>query len=151
VLLGARAFAYIDGSCEVRLPPGPVTVEVSKGPEYTPLVREVPLAAGQLSLRLSIERWTDWREQGWYPGDMRVHALSPHAALLEGAAEGLAVVQVLARDEGPELLAFSGDRVCLGNGDGIVAVNTLNTHPDLGTVGLLNCHRPVFPLRSGPP
>src|SRR5439155_13924807 len=32
-----------------------------------------------------------------------------------------------------------------------VAVNTLNEHPVLGTVALLNSHRPVFPLRFGAP
>src|SRR5207248_1703111 len=31
----------------------------------------------------------------------------------------------------------------------LVAVNTLNTHPVLGCVALLNSHRPVFPLRFG--
>lgn len=151
VLLAGRACFYIDGACEVRLPPGPLTIEASKGLEYSPLVRQVTLAPGQLALRFAIERWADWREQGWYAGDLRAHELSPHAALLEGAAEGLAVVQLLARDDGPHLLAFSGDRPCLRADDTFVAVNTLNTHPALGTVGLLHAHRPVFPLRAGPP
>ena len=33
----------------------------------------------------------------------------------------------------------------------LVAVNTLNEHPALGTVALLNCHRVVYPLRFGGP
>ena len=37
--LGGERFAYVDGACEVRLPAGAVTAEVSKGPEYTPLRR----------------------------------------------------------------------------------------------------------------
>ena len=88
--LGAERFAYIDGACEVRLPPGPVTVEVRKGPEYSPLRRVVTLGPGQISLRLDIERWADLRPEGWYAGDTRATELPPHAALLEGAAEGLA-------------------------------------------------------------
>ncbi len=159
LLLGAERFAYIDGACEVRLPPGPVTVEVSKGPEYSPLRREVTLGPGQISLRLTVERWIDLRPEGWYAGDTRATDLPPHAALLEGAAEGLAVVNLLARERPgqggapavPNLLAFSGTRPALEGPECLVAVNTLNAHPPLGTVALLNCHRVVYPLRSGGP
>jgi hypothetical protein len=50
------------------------------------------------------------------------------------------------------LLAFSGTQPALqGESGGLVAVNTLNTHPVLGSVALLNCHRPVYPLRSAEP
>jgi hypothetical protein len=157
--VGAERFAYIDGACEVRLPPGPVTVEVSKGPEYSPLRREVTLGPGQISLRLAVERWADLRPEGWYAGDTRATELPPHAALVEGAAEGLAVVNLLARERPgqggapavPNLLAFSGTRPALEVPECLVAVNTLNAHPLLGTVALLNCHRVVYPLRFGGP
>jgi hypothetical protein len=160
LLLGAERFAYVDGACEARLPPGPVTVEAHKGPEHAPLRREVALGPGQMALRLTLERWADLRPDGWYAGDTRAHDLSPHAALLEGAAEGLAVVNLLARERPPRdglppalpgLLAFSGTRAALASAECAVAVNTLNAHPVLGTVGLLNCHRPVYPLRFGGP
>ncbi|HEY7154473.1 MAG TPA: CehA/McbA family metallohydrolase [Gemmataceae bacterium] len=159
VQLGGDVFAYIDGICEVRLPPGPVRVEVHKGPEYLPLRREVVLGPGKISLRLAIERWLNPRSEGWYSGDCRAHELSPHAARLEGAAEGLDVVNLLARDRPPHgerraafvnLLAFSGTRPAL-EGSPQVVVNTYNTHPVLGTVALLNSHRPVYPLRFGAP
>jgi hypothetical protein len=159
VQLDGDVFAYIDGSCEVRLPPGPVRIEAYKGPEYLPLRREVVLGPGKISLRLTIERWTDPHAEGWYSGDGRVHELSPHAAQLEGAAEGLDVVNLLARQrpahgERPagfvNLLAFSGTRPAL-EGSPCVVVNTCNVHPILGTVALLNCHRVVYPLRFGPP
>jgi hypothetical protein len=159
LLLGPERFAYIDGACEVRLPPGPVTVELSKGPEYSPLRREVTLGPGQISLRLAVERWADLRPEGWYAADTRATEMSPHAALLEGAAEGLAVVNLLARERPgqggapavPNLLAFSGTRPALEGPECLVAVNTLNEHPLLGTVALLNCHRVVYPLRFGGP
>jgi hypothetical protein len=159
VQLDDDTFAYIDGICEVRLPPGPVRVEVHKGPEYLPLQREVVLGPGKIALRLTVERWIDPRSEGWYSGDCRAHELSPHAARLEGAAEGLDVVNLLARKrpshgECPaafiNLLAFSGTRPTL-DGSPCVVVNTCNTHPVLGTVALLNCHRPVYPLRFGAP
>src|SRR5205085_758039 len=31
VLIDGRAYAYIDGTCEINLPPGPIRVEVHKG------------------------------------------------------------------------------------------------------------------------
>lgn len=159
VRLDDSAFAYIDGICEVHLPPGPVRVQVSKGPEYVPIDREVVLAPGKIALRLTIERALDWRSRGWYSGDGRVHYLSPHAARLEGAAEGLDVVNLLAHerpshDNHPpafvNLLAFSGTQPAL-QGPPNVVVNTCNSHPILGTVALLNCHRIVYPLRFGAP
>jgi hypothetical protein len=149
LLLGEAAYAYIDGVCEVHLSPGRVHVEVHKGPEYEPIVRDVVLGPGKIALRLTVERALDWRSRGWYCGDGRAHALSPHAARLEGAAEGLDVVNLLATNC-VDLLAFSGTQPAL-EGPPCVVVNTLNAHPVLGEAALLNCHRVVHPLRFGAP
>lgn len=153
-----RKFAYIDGTCEVRLPAGPIRVEVRKGPEYLPISQEITLGIGQMAVRLTIERRCDLRSQRWYAGDTGCYFVSPHAALLEGAGEGLAVVNLLAlehRRKGPaflpNLLAFSGQKPALETGDCMVVVNTLNQHSALGSLGLLNTHRIVFPLCSGAP
>jgi hypothetical protein len=160
VRLGPARFAYIDGTCEVRLPAGPITVEAFKGPEFLPLRREITLGPGQISLRLEVEAWTDLRAEGWYSGDTRCHELPPHAALLEGQAEDLDFVHLLARErpavEGrpaayTNLLAFSGTQAAMEGPGCAVVVNTLNVHPVLGSVALLNCHRAVFPLRFGGP
>ena len=161
--IGSEKHAYIDGSCEISLPPGPISVEVAKGPEYLPISRQGALGAGQLALRLEVERWTDMRADGWYAGDCRVHFLSPHGALLEGAAEDLAVVNLLVTDcEIPSgsgerlpaisnLLGFSGRSPALERPGHIVVVNTHNRHPQLGSLALLNCHRVVYPLSFGGP
>jgi hypothetical protein len=163
LLLGAKAYAYVDGACEVPLPAGTVVAEVSKGPEYTPLRIETPLAPGKLALRFTLTRWADLRAEGWYPGDVRAHFLPPHAALLEGAAEDIAVVNLLAAECAvpgthgktypavPNLLAFSGQQPALETPGHLVVVNTHNSHPLLGSLGLLNCHRVVFPLGFGGP
>src|SRR5262249_47364110 len=123
LLLGSQRFYYTDGTCEVRLPPGEVAVEVHKGPEYAPIQKVVTLAPGQVSLRLAVERWTDLRPRGWYSGDTHVTCLDPHAALLEGAAEDVAVVNLLACDRPspcdpavrslPNVVAFSGQAPAL--------------------------------------
>src|SRR5262249_30519079 len=82
------------------------------------------------------------------------------AALLEAAAEDLAVINVLAQQIPPveeragalpELLAFSGRQPAASAPGHVVAVNTLNAHPVLGMVSLHHCHRPVYPLRFGAP
>ena len=160
--LGRAPWCYIDGSCEVTLPAGvPVRIRATKGPEYQPLDETVTLGPGQLTLRLTIERFADTRADGWHSGDARCHFLSPHAALFEAAAEDLDVVNVLAAVRqvasldgtayplAPDLLAFSGQTPAVEAHGRLVAVNTLNLHPALGKVGLLYSHRPVFPLSFG--
>ena len=157
-------WAYTDGACEITLPAGvPLRVRATKGPEFRPLDETVVLGAGQLSLRFAISRWSNLAAEGWVSGDSRCHFLSPHAALLEAQAEDLNVVNVLAAETrllaqdgdtywgAPELLAFSGQEAALVRGTSAVVVNTLNAHPVLGKVGLLNSHRPVFPLAFGGP
>ncbi len=163
LLLGTKEYAYIYGTCEVPLPAGTIRAELWKGPEYRPQTVEVALPAGKLALRLSIERWTNLREEGWYSGDTRCHYLSPQAALLEAAAEDLAVVNVLAfedriTDEAgksvpaiPNILDYSGQEPAAEMPGYLVAVNTQNTHPLLGSLALLNTHRVVFPLAFGGP
>jgi hypothetical protein len=160
---GGRKYAYIDGACEIGLPPGPLTVEVRKGIEYKPLCEEVRVGPAKLALRLNLERWIDLRSSGWYSGDTWAQCLSPHAALLEGAAEDLAIVNLLAAEtlvwgEGGKqhpslsnILAFSGQQPALERPGHRVVVNTLNQHDTLGRLALLNSHRAVYPLRFGGP
>lgn len=158
VRVGDRDYAYIDGACEILLPPDPVEVEIGKGPEYVPIEREVTLGPGKMALRFVIERRQNLPARGWFAGDARCHELSPHAALLEGAAEGLALVNLLARERRSrfvesdntlsQLEAFSGQVPCLTSSESMVVVNTFNSHPALGRLALLNCHRPVFPLTA---
>jgi hypothetical protein len=158
---GDREYAYIDGTCEIALPAGPVLVEASRGFEYTPLSERVALGPAKLALRLGIQRWADLRQEGWYSGDTWAHEMTPHAALLEAAAEDLSVVNLLAREiairttDGVQLpaisniLAFSGQRPALEMPGHLVVVNTLNDHDLLGRLALLNCHRAVYPLSFG--
>lgn len=163
VLLGGKPWAYIDGACEINLPPGQIHVSIAKGPEYTPVEADVPLTPGKLALRFQIERWSDLRREGWHSGDTRVHFLPPHAALLEAQAEDVAFVHLLARQTQvmdsfnqaqpavPNLLAFSGQAPCLQAPGHAVIVNTENWHPQLGSLGLLHGHRVVHPLTFGGP
>jgi len=149
LLLDDKQFAYIDGSCEIALPSGRIFIEVHKGPEYESLTHDETLGPGKMAIRLEIRRWSDLRQERWHPGDTMVAIMSPHAALLEGAAEDLSVINLLVVGQRwgyPNLLAFSGQKAALEPADTLVVVNSHNVHHSLGRVSLLNCHRVVFPL-----
>src|SRR5262245_44759011 len=64
--IDAKQYAYIDGTCEILLPTGPMDIEVSKGLEYAPLHQTWDPKPGQISLRLEIERKFNLAEEGWY-------------------------------------------------------------------------------------
>jgi hypothetical protein len=97
--------------------------------------------------RFNSERRFDLAAEGWYAGDTHAQFLTPHAAALEGAAEGLHVVNLLASEAYlPDLLHFSGQVQTLDRYGCMVVTNTLNDGGDLGRLALLNCHRVVFPL-----
>ena len=49
------------------------------------------------------------------------------------------------------ILAFSGQVPALATPGYLVVVNSWNTHPELGSLALLNCHRVVYPLSFGGP
>ena len=162
VRLGGENFTVIDGACEVPLPAGvPLRIRASHGPEYDLLDRTVTLTTGQMALRFELDRWPGAEWDGWLRCDSRAHFLSPHAAALDGAAEGLDVVNVLARASSvlardgntypvfSNIAEFSGRSPALQAHGCEVYVNTLNKHPMLGALGLLNSHRIVYPLAFG--
>jgi hypothetical protein len=162
LLHGTERWYYIGGSCEIPLPSGtPLNIEVCKGPQFQPVRETITLGEGQMAIRLTLERQFHWQAAGWFAGDMRCHDLPPHAALLEAEAEDVSVVQILSAEtpflsqDGltytttPNLHAFSGQQPLLQRDHHLVAVNTLNRHPVLGSLALLHCHRPVFPLTFG--
>ena len=163
LLLGRERWFYTAGSCEIPLPTGvPLRIRAAKGPEFRPLDAPVTLGPGQLALRYTLTRERDFRGEGFESADARCHFVSTDSALLEAAAEGLGLAQLLAFDyrmasfDGhtyattPGLDSFTGQSARASGGTR-VAVGTLNMHPVLGRVSLLFTHRPVFPLSYGAP
>ena len=160
--IGQRSFSLIEGTCEIRLPNGiPLKISAFHGPEFFPFERTVTLGPGQMALRFEMERWFDRSNSNLFSGDSRAHFLSPHDALLEAAAEDLDLVNLLACDaplhaeDGntyrtvSNIAAFSGQHPALERDGRTIVVNTLNEHPMLGRLSLLNSHRPIFPLTFG--
>ena len=94
---------------------------------------------------VEIEKVLPWREKGWVTADTHVHFLSPTSALLEGAAEGVNVINLLASQWG-ELMTNVGDfdgrntwgsRETGGEGEYLVRVGTENRQFVLGHISLV--------------
>lgn len=148
-------WVYTDGSCEVRLPPGIVRLEASHGPLYEPVLQESDRGLGRIAIRIQLKQ-AIFPAAGWYFADGRAHFLSPSAAALEGAAEGLDLVHLLAlhaEETGLPRLAnrfdFSGQNVLLERHGCAVCVNTYHQGGPWGDLALLYCHRIVFPFMMG--
>lgn len=155
VLVDGEEFAYIPGACEVLLPAGPIRVQVCKGPRFVPLDEIVERPAGKMAYRFEIQERSDWPWRDWKLADLLVRNLSPKAAALMGAAEGLDLVHLVAEQSvtGEVLLLddYSGEGLAAELAGCEVQVGTLNHGGKAGDLVLFNTHRIVFPLRLDAP
>jgi hypothetical protein len=153
--LGDTSFAYVDGKFQVELPVGEVYLEMTKGFEYEAVRKKLNIQPGQRELHLEISRLVDLRSRGWVTGDTHVHFLSPTTAILEGQAEGVNLINLLASQWG-DLFTNVGDLppgpVTSRDGETLVWVGTENRQHILGHIGLLGGKgAPVYPMcASGP-
>ncbi len=153
-------YAYVDGDCIVDLPLGTVYVEIARGYETAPVRQAVTIGPNTQDLRFDVSKALHWRENGWVSADTHVHFLSPQTALLEGKAEGINVVNLLATQLG-EMFSNVGDfdgRTTLGardfGGDGefLVRVGSENRMQVLGHISLLGYSGSIIhPLATGGP
>jgi len=151
---------YIPGETRIDLPLGRVYIEISKGFEIKPVRRVIEVTPDTQELTIEIEKVLPWREQGWVSADTHVHFLTPMSALLEGAAEGVNVVNLLASQWG-ELMtnvgAFDGkntwgSRENGGDGEHLVRVGTENRQHVMGHISLLGYEgRIIAPMTTGGP
>ncbi len=154
IKLGQMSYAYVPGRFRAKLPVGEVYVEAAKGFEYQPIRRKVAIQPGQAELELALKRMTDRRKEGWVTADTHVHFISPHTAWLQGQAEGLNLINLLASQWG-RLFTNVGDitgEPGVQKDDTLVWVGTENRNHILGHVSMLGTHGdPVFPMCSGGP
>ena len=152
--VGDRNYAYVPGEFTTDLPTGDLYIELSKGFEYEPVRKKITIRPGQKELRLNVERWRDLRTDGWVTADTHVHFLSPHTAWLEGQAEGVNVVNLLASQWG-RLFTNVGDitgKVNVVGDDTLVYVGTENRNHMLGHMSMLGTKGlPVYPMCCGGP
>lgn len=153
-------WAYIDGACIVDLPLGTVHVEITRGYEIAPVRQTITVDAQTEELTFELERVLRWRERGWVAADTHVHFLSPQTALLEGRAEGVNVVNLLASQWGEmfsNVADFDGTttlgaREFGGDGEFLVRVGSENRMQVLGHISLLGYSGSlIHPLCTGGP
>lgn len=159
-----HACTYINGETLVKLPQGKVYIEVSKGFEIRPVRKVVEVAGDTQEIVIEIEKVLPWRERGWVTADTHVHFLSPTSAMLEGAAEGVNVINLLASQWG-ELMTNVGDfdgrstwgskesgGGPMGDGEYLVRVGTENRQHVLGHISLLGYRGGIIaPMTTGGP
>jgi hypothetical protein len=151
---------YIPGEADVDLPVGRVFIEVSKGFDIKPIRKVVDVSQRTKQISLTVSKVLPWRERGWVTADTHVHFLSPPTANLEGAAEGVNVVNLLASQWG-ELMTNAGDfdgkttfgsREAGGDGEYLVRVGTENRQHVLGHISLIGYNgRVIAPMTTGGP
>ncbi|MGH9673927.1 MAG: CehA/McbA family metallohydrolase, partial [Bryobacteraceae bacterium] len=153
VKIGGASFAIVDSSFQIDLPAGDVYVEISKGFEYAPVRRKLTIAPGQRDLRLDISRAFDTQPEGWHTADTHVHIGSPDLLVLEGAAEGVHLVNLLAAQWGRHFTSMYGrpGRFAGSTKETTVWVGSENRHHFLGHIGLLGLDDWVLPLSEGGP
>ncbi len=158
--INTHACTYIPGVTTIDLPLGKVYVEVSKGFEIRPVRQVIEVTPATQEIAIEIEKVLPWREKGWVTADTHVHFLSPMSALLEGAAEGVNVVNLLASQWG-ELMTNVGDfdgqttwgsKEAGGDGEYLVRVGTENRQHVLGHISLLGYGGSLIaPMTTGGP
>ena len=157
---GVHHCTYIPGETTIDLPLGKAYVEISKGFEIKPIRQVVRVSKATREITFEIEKVLPWREAGWVTADTHVHFLSPHSALLEGAGEGVNVVNLLASQWG-ELMTNVGDfdgkttlgvKEAGGDGEHLVRVGTENRQHVLGHISLLGYSGNIIaPMTTGGP
>ncbi len=66
---------YREDGATVLLPPGELTMQYGRGPEYRLLRRKVTIPTkGPAQLAVKLERWVNPMEHGFYSGDHHIHA-----------------------------------------------------------------------------
>ena len=121
---GEYHYFHTAGEFDIDLPPGPVTLDFSKGFEYLTARREVSVAARKpAALTVKLERLDNLPARGWWNGNNHFHMNyagvyynTPQSLLDQGEAEDLHVMNNLICNKEqriPDIAHFTGapDRV----------------------------------------
>jgi TolB protein len=70
-----QGFFIADGDDTFPVPAGRLRLVARKGVEYRVVERAVDIAAGDTAeIAITLERWTNWTQRGWYSGENHFHA-----------------------------------------------------------------------------
>jgi hypothetical protein len=161
---GGEPYFYSAGAFELEAPLGPTDVVVERGTEYRPLRECLTLPPrGAVDVELTLERWINLPEQGWFAGNTHVHydehETRPLDRLqLDPRVEDLPVfiASVLQRNQRPYASnAFPVGRHPVSSHEHVVDVGEETRHNvepwviGLGHVMLINIRQVVEPLSRG--
>ncbi len=161
-LFAGDAYFHTTGRFEVELPGGEATLEIVRGFEYQPVRLTLPVGAGRpTKTTVRLERRSHLQTEGWYSGDVHVHAnlfaqtlITPRDVLLVALAEDLNVVNILpCNDPRTTLISdkqhFTGRPDVVSTRDHIVYFNEEMRNDIYGHVGFLNLKTFVEPAYFG--
>jgi TolB protein len=148
-------YFHTTGGSVVTVPPGVLTVEISRGPEYRVVKRRLTVSADSTtSVRVVLVRLANLPAEGWYSGDLHVHMNyggayhnTPARLAAQARAEDLHVVEnLIVNKEGrfPDIDYFTSAP------DSVSSATTLVVHDQeyhtsyWGHVGLLGLRRNVI-------
>jgi hypothetical protein len=158
------AYFYTAGRIDVAVPAGEVVLEIIKGLEYQPVLLTLPVAADRPArATVRLERSAHLKAEGWYSGDVHVHAnlfaqtlITPRDILLVAQAEDLNVVNLLPCND-PRTTTitdrqyFTGRPDAVSTPDRILYFNEEMRNDIYGHVGFLNLKTFVEPAYFGWP
>ncbi len=141
-------YFHTPGSCELTVPAGTVTVEVTRGLECRPARKEVRVpAGGSVTQRIALAPLADLQAKGWRSGDLHVHMNyggayrnDPKNLAFQARAEGLNVIESLIVNKEqrmPDIGWFTGRPDPVSTAD-LLIVHTQEYHTSYwGHTGLL--------------
>jgi hypothetical protein len=96
-------YFQMEDSCLVTVPAGPVQLEVVRGFESPPVKQNVTVTAGKINkAELTLRRKWDMGAEGWYAGDMHIHAnyhynpyITPDDVIVQQLAEDLNLANMM--------------------------------------------------------
>jgi hypothetical protein len=155
---GSHSCTYIPGETWINVPMGKIFLEVSKGFEFQPVRKTYEIKTDTKEITVEIDKILKWREKGWVTADTHVHFLSTSSAMMEGSAEGVNIVNLLASQWG-ELMTNVGDfdgkstwgsKEAGGDGEYLVRVGTENRQHVMGHISLLGYEGNIIaPMTTG--
>lgn len=158
------AYFYTASRIDVTVPVGEVALEIIKGLEYRPVRLTVPVGTDRFAkTTVRLERHAHLKTEGWYSGDVHVHAnlfaqtlITPEDVLLVAQAEDLNVVNLLPCND-PRTATitdrqyFTGRPDAVSTPDHILYFNEEMRNDIYGHVGFLNLKSFVEPAYFGWP
>ncbi|MBL9208570.1 MAG: hypothetical protein JNN01_26035, partial [Opitutaceae bacterium] len=120
------AYFHTAGRSDVAVPAGDVSLEIVKGLEYLPVRVTVPIGPDRpAKTTVKLERRAHLNAEGWYSGDVHVHAnlfaqtlITPRDVLLVAQAEDLNVVNLLPCND-PRTTTISDRQYFTGRPDNV--------------------------------